>query len=71
MLLEKAYAKLKGTYEAIDGVIGRNIMVELTGGVSKQMKFDLDETSLKEAIRTRSLWKVCTSSLIFKENLYL
>lgn len=58
MLLEKAYAKLKGTYEGIDGVNGRNTMTELTGGVCKQMKFELDETSLREAIQTRSLWKV-------------
>jgi hypothetical protein len=61
MLLEKAYAKLKSSYESIDREVGRYTMVELTGGVCKQMKFDLDETALKEAIQTRSIWKVIAS----------
>ena len=63
MLLEKAYAKLKGSYESIDREVGRYTMVELTGGVSKQMKFDLDETALREAIHTRSIWKVASLNI--------
>uniref|UniRef100_A0ACB8FST7 Uncharacterized protein n=1 Tax=Sphaerodactylus townsendi TaxID=933632 RepID=A0ACB8FST7_9SAUR len=37
-LLEKAYAKLKGSYEAIDGGFSKNAFVNLTGGIGELIK---------------------------------
>ena len=37
MMIEKAYAKLKGSYQNIDGGVDRYAMVELTGGVCVQV----------------------------------
>lgn len=38
MLLEKAYAKAHGSYEGIDGGIGRYATVDLCGGQSKSVR---------------------------------
>ena len=42
-IVEKAYAKLKGTYENLNGGNTSEAMVELTGGVSEKVNLKLME----------------------------
>ena len=53
--MEKAYAKLHGSYEALHGGSLAQALVDLTGGVSE--KYYLDTPEMKEAIESDQLWK--------------
>jgi hypothetical protein len=53
--MEKAYAKLHGTYEALNGGNLAEGMVDLTGGVS--VKYDLQLPEMKQAVESGQLWK--------------
>jgi calpain len=54
-LIEKAFAKLHGSYEALDGGSLSQGMVDLTGGVSEKMF--LETPDIKEMIESDQLWK--------------
>ena len=54
-LMEKAYAKLHGTFEKIVGGTTGEAMVDLTGGVSE--KFILRDQEHVEAIESGQFWK--------------
>ena len=54
-LLEKAYAKIHGSYEAIDGGSMAQALVDLTGGISE--KIYLETPEVKEMIEDGQLWK--------------
>ena len=54
-LMEKAYAKLHGTYEALNGGQMSEALVDLTGGVSEKFHFRAPETT--EAIEGGQFWK--------------
>ncbi|XP_022164785.1 calpain-A-like isoform X2 [Myzus persicae] len=45
-LLEKAYAKIQGSYEALDGGLTNEAMEAFTGGVSEMYELDQGKTSL-------------------------
>jgi len=53
--MEKAYAKLHGTYEMLNGGRLVEAMVDLTGGVSE--KFHLRSTEMIESIESGQFWK--------------
>lgn len=53
--MEKAYAKLHGSYEKLHGGILDEAMVDLTGGVSEQ--FDIRTVDIAEAIEGGQFWK--------------
>ncbi|KNC49323.1 uncharacterized protein AMSG_05321 [Thecamonas trahens ATCC 50062] len=55
MLIEKAYAKFKGSYEAIDGGVDRYAMVDLTGGVCEALKFD--DPKISRSLKTGAFWE--------------
>jgi calpain len=54
-LMEKAYAKLHGNYEAINGGSMAEALVDLSGGCSE--KFDLRATETAELIESGVFWK--------------
>ena len=54
-LLEKAYAKLHGGYEHLNGGSMAEAIVDLTGGVSEKYALRTPET--KEAIESGQFWK--------------
>eukprot|EP00753_Platysulcus_tardus_P008548 PLAT16095.1.p1 GENE.PLAT16095.1~~PLAT16095.1.p1 ORF type:complete len:894 (-),score=525.29 PLAT16095.1:252-2933(-) len=54
VFLEKAYAKLHGTYEALNGGSVAEALVDLTGGASE--KIVLTEDYVKEMIKDGRLW---------------
>jgi hypothetical protein len=54
-LLEKAYAKLHGTYEMLNGGQMQEALVDLTGGVSEKFYFRAPETA--ELIESGQFWK--------------
>ena len=47
-LMEKAYAKLHGCYEALNGGTMDTALVDLTGGVS--VRYDLTQPEMKASI---------------------
>jgi hypothetical protein len=54
-LIEKAYAKLHGCYEALHGGSMVEAMVDLTGGVSEKILLESEE--VKDAMESGQLWK--------------
>ena len=54
-LLEKAYAQIHGSYEAIEGGSMAQALVDLTGGISE--KIYLETPEVKEMIEDGQLWK--------------
>ena len=54
-LMEKAYAKLHGNYQAINGGSMAEALVDITGGCSE--KFDLRATETAELIESGTFWK--------------
>lgn len=54
-LLEKAYAKLHGCYEAMNGGSMAEALVDLTGGASE--KYNLRAPETKENIEGGQFWK--------------
>lgn len=54
-LMEKAYAKLHGSYEMIDGDSMSTALVDLTGGCSEKANLRAPETS--EIIESGQFWK--------------
>lgn len=48
-LLEKAYAKLNGSYASIEAGIEGDALVDMTGGASKIIRFDPNHTSAQRA----------------------
>jgi hypothetical protein len=54
-LMEKAYAKLHGNYEMIDGDSMSSSLVDLTGGVSEKANLRAPETA--EIIESGQFWK--------------
>lgn len=55
-LLEKAYAKQYGCYEAINSGVGRFAMTELTGGVCEELSFTREGGRTKYQIATGVFW---------------
>jgi len=53
--MEKAYAKLHGTYEMINGAHIGETLVDLSGGVSERFHLKAPETA--EAIEGGQFWK--------------
>jgi len=53
--MEKAYAKLHGCYEALNGGTMDTAMVDLTGGVS--VRYDLTTPEMKASIDSGQLFK--------------
>jgi calpain len=53
--MEKAYAKLHGTYEELNGGQMNEALVDLTGGVSEKFHFRAPETA--ESIEGGQFWK--------------
>jgi hypothetical protein len=53
--LEKAYAKLHGTYEGLNGGSMAEALVDLTGGASE--KYNLRAPETKENIESGQFWK--------------
>ena len=49
-LLEKAYAKLKGSYKALTGGVGRDAAVDLTGGIPQVIKIPEDQINKENKI---------------------
>ena len=54
-LIEKAYAKLHGNYEILNGGKMVEGMVDLTGGVSE--KYNLKSPETKETLENGQFWK--------------
>ena len=54
-LVEKAYAKYHGSYEAFEGGLTHLGLVELTGGIGKELVLNSPETM--RALRSGALWK--------------
>ena len=59
MLLEKAYAKMHGSYEAIECGFVDQALVDLTGGISSRI--DLTKKETQQMINNGSLWNLLLS----------
>ena len=53
--MEKAYAKLHGSYEKLHGGLLDEAMVDLSGGVSEE--YDIKSVDIAEAIEGGQFWK--------------
>jgi len=58
-VIEKAYAKLHGSYDAIEGGFVNDGLVDMTGGMGGQMR--LSDTSVKKEINDGTFWATLRS----------
>lgn len=68
-LLEKAYAKLRGNYEALDGGKLRDALVDLTGGISESIDLT-DKTSIPKNLFDL-IWKCYQMNSLMGASIYL
>jgi hypothetical protein len=54
-LIEKAYAKFHGCYEALHGGSIRQALVDLVGGIAE--KYFFESLDIKELIENEQLWR--------------
>lgn len=54
-LIEKAYAKIHGSYEILNSGKIEEALVDMTGGVAE--KHDLRHPDIKQAVETGQFWK--------------
>lgn len=66
MILEKAYAKLFGTYQNIDGGFVDEAIADLTNGAP--LRFDFSQPEIKKMYNSGELWQ---KLLYWNENSYL
>lgn len=60
-LIEKAYAKLNGSYQNIQGMDVCEVLVDLTGGVSERIDFENERT--KQVLQTEAFYNSIRSHL--------
>ena len=66
-LLEKAYAKLNGCYEFLDGGDIVDALIEMTGGIHERIKLkSSDTTAAAEQLPANTLWEALFKAIEMK-----